>query len=89
MRELKIMDQFKKQWEGTQDNRDVLYAIETARTYGNRETVDQKWRWLSDDMQALYDTEEPIAVATCNYLKGWISGATDMLNKALSNLLNR
>jgi len=87
MKELKIINKVKKQWEGTQDNKDLLYAMETARTFGNRETVNQNWRWLSDDMQDLYEIQDAIAAATYSYLKGWVSGATDMLNKALLNFL--
>ena len=86
MREIKIKNKLQKEWQGTGDNDKVRYAVESARKFGNNNTVDQNWRWLADDLGALYEMEPDIAAATYNYINGWISGASAMLNKALLNL---
>ncbi|HUU53209.1 MAG TPA: hypothetical protein VMW44_01045 [Candidatus Bathyarchaeia archaeon] len=86
MLEITTRNKVKKQWQGTQDNNNVKYAIETARTFGNSNTVDQNWRWLAENMGELYQNQPEIAAATYSYINGWISGASDMLNRAFQNL---
>jgi len=87
MLEFKIKQKLANQWQGTQDNDNIRYAIETARTFGNRNTVDQNWRWLADELGELYQNQEPIGAATYSYIKGWVAGATKVMNKALSTLI--
>ena len=87
MQEIKIKNKMSKQWQGTQDNSNVLYAIETARTFGNTNAVDQNWRWLAMDLGSLYETSPEIAAATYCFIRGWVAGATRVLNKALSSFL--
>ena len=89
MNENEIKSKVFKQWQGTSDNNDLKYALDVARICGHRETVNQDWRWLTDDLTELYDTEPDVAAATLSYIKGWIEGATQMLNKALMNFIER
>jgi hypothetical protein len=86
MLEFEIKNKVAKQWQGTADNDNVKYAIESARTFGNRNTVSQDWRWLADDLGALYESQDAIAAATYSYITGWLAGASAMLNRALSSL---
>ena len=44
-----IQDKMIIQWDGTQDNEKVNYAMDLAITLmGHRDTVDVEWRWLHD-----------------------------------------
>ena len=86
MLEFEIKNKVAKQWQGTGDNDKVKYAIESARTFGNHNTVDQNWRWLADDLGSLYESQDAIAAAVYSYIIGWLAGATAMLNRVLSSL---
>ena len=78
-----------EQWSGTGDNNDIKFAIDCARIAGHRETVNQNWRWLHDELFELYNNHPDEAAANYSYIKGWIAGATEMLNRALLTFIDK
>ena len=75
-------------WEGTQDNQNFKYAIETARQPGHIDTVEMRWRWLTFELCDLYHFAPDEAAACYSYCEGWVDGMTTALNKALLAAIN-
>jgi len=76
-----IQDKMIIQWDGTQDNHKIEYALK----FINRETVDVNWRWLNDDLMELYEKNPNEGAACASWISGWITGASNMLSKVLLN----
>ena len=84
-----IQDKMILQWNGTQDNQYIKYAIGNFMGCGCRETVNQDWRWLFDDLVELYSKDTQETSACVSWLNGWIDGASYVLNKSLLCVLKK
>ena len=84
-----IQDKMIIQYDGTQDNDKIKYALDAVIKLINRETVDQEWRWLYDGLMELYDEHQPSASACYSWINGWISGASSVLNKSILCVLKK
>jgi len=78
-----IQDKMVLQWAGTQDTGPAKYALNAAQTGMGSDTVDQNWRWLTEDFTDLYDINELEAATCLSWCHGWITGATSILNKSV------
>ena len=78
-----IQDKVIIQWDGTQDNDKIFYALK----FVDRETVDVSWRWLNDDLMELYEQNPPEGSACKSWIHGWITGASHIISKVLKNYL--
>ena len=86
MLEIKIRNKIAEQWQGTQDNNNIKDAIETAITFENINNIDKNWQWLAHDLSEICKNHPTTAITIYNYIRGWLDGASHILNKAFQNL---
>ncbi len=83
MNRFEIQDRLSGQWAGTNDSIAAESAMECARTNGNPAAVNQHWRWLAQELDELFRADGRQAALCLTWCRGYIEGATKILNRWL------